>query len=585
MQIKNVFLGLSLIVMGAFASPISVNGQLSVSGFNIVNQSGNPFILRGMSLFWDNWGFESFFNTNVINTLASSSWGSNVVRVPIHNLDESRAKSMIDAANNAGIYVIVDYHSHCAHRNASGAKTFFGNISSYVKQKGYKHVLYELYNEPLYENCSGPTDTQSGGSLTSWASIKSYAEGVISSIRANDPNGIIIVGTPNFSQGTEAARQSPINGKNIMYALHYYASTSGHASLRTNLLRAKCNNFPIFISEWGTSESSGDGNFSLDMNQAWMNWIESIGVSWANWSINDKGETSSALNGGAGSGGNWSDGQISASGKYVRNLIKGLNSGGSLASVGLSQTNVSCSLLDGPTEYEFVRTGAGLFGFVVQGENYLDSVNAKTVEYKNAQNGMYMAPQNTGATSTLSFSLGDVPARGSYYMYARLAANSNGTLTYSVNNGETENSVEYTSTGSSTTFAGFLGRIDLPKQGENNLKFSWQGDVNFDYFIIGYADSADSVNLNITDEPFQSLELPSHILKSFSFDSRSRLFNIPNGSFEELAIYTMKGNVVKKINVKGLSTVLLDKSMPNGLYMAVLKKQNYTIPIRIKLLQ
>ncbi len=39
----------------------------------------------------------------------------------------------------------------------------------------------------------------------------------------------------------------------------------------------------------------------------------------------------------------------------------------------------------------------------------------------------------------------------------------------------TENYVEYTSTGSSTTFAGFLGRIDLPKQGENNLKFSWQG--------------------------------------------------------------------------------------------------------------
>jgi hypothetical protein len=109
--------------------------------------------------------------------------------------------------------------------------------------------------------------------------------------------------------------------------------------------------------------------------------------------------------------------------------------------------------------------------------------------------------------------------------------------------------------------------------------------LNFDSFTIGYADSADSVNLNITDEPFQSLELPSHILKSFSFDSRSRLFNIPNGSFEELLIYTMKGNVVKKINVKGLSSVLLDKSMPNGLYMAVLKRHNYTIPIRIKLFQ
>lgn len=585
MQIKKIILGLTLIVMGTFASPISVNGQLSVSGFNIVNQSGNPFILRGMSLFWDNWGFESFFNTNVINTLASSSWGSNVVRVPIHNLDESRAKSMIDAANNAGIYVIVDYHSHCAHRNASGAKAFFGDISSYVKQKGYKHVLYELYNEPLYENCSGPTDTQSGGSLTSWASIKSYAEGVISTIRANDPNGIIIVGTPNYSQATEAARQSPINGKNIMYALHYYASTSGHASLRYNLLKAKCNNFPIFISEWGTSESSGDGNFSLEMNQAWMNWIESIGVSWANWSINDKGETSSALNGGAGSGGNWNDGQISASGKYVRNLIKGLNSGGSLASVGLSQTNVSCSILDTPSEYEFVRTGIGDFGYTFQAENYGDSSNAKTIENDKAQNKMYMTAQNASATSMLSYTIMDVPERGSYYVYVRLGSNSNGTFSYSVNDGETLNSVEYSSTGSTTTYSGFLGRIDLPNVGANTVSFSWKGDLNFDSFTIGYADSADSVNLNITDEPFQSLELPSHILKSFSFDSRSRLFNIPNGSFEELLIYTMKGNVVKKINVKGLSSVLLDKSMPNGLYMAVLKRHNYTIPIRIKLFQ
>ena len=55
-----------------------------------------------------------------------------------------------------------------------------------------------------------------------------------------------------------------------MYALHYYASTSGHASYVIIYLKQSAI-ISIFISEWGTSESSGDGNFSLEMNQAWMN--------------------------------------------------------------------------------------------------------------------------------------------------------------------------------------------------------------------------------------------------------------------------------------------------------------------------
>ena len=571
MMLKKLLMGVIAGAIGVIASPISEHGQLSLKGFDVVDKNGQPYILRGMSFFWDDWGFEKFFTEGAVKTIAND-WGGNVVRTPIHDLNESRAKSMIDYAAAAGIYIIVDYHSHCAHKNASGAQTFFGNISSYVKQKNYNHVLYELYNEPLYENCSSASDTYAGGSLTSWNTIKSYAESVIPKIRANDPNGIIIVGTPNYSQGTEAARANPITGqKNIAYTLHFYASTSGHGSLRYNLLRGKCNDFPIIITEWGVSESSGDGNFTKSMNDTWISWIESIGVSWANWSISDKGETSAALTGGASASGGWNDGNLTASGKYVKNLIKNLNAGKGLSGVGLSPANVDCSQLEGGGQHEFVRNGVGSFGYAVQGENYMDSSNVKTVEYEKAQNKSYLASQNSGTESWAEYTLMDIPASGYYVLYASVASNSSGYLHYSVDEGSTVDSVEYSSTGSQTKFTGVLGKIALPVEGSANIRISWKGDLSLDVFTVMPADSADSVQLDIKpgDKVMQLGSAKTSMSEQFRFDVKNRSFVIPEG-YERLSLFSVKGRKVYSVDVQGKANVELDRSVKKGVYMAVL---------------
>ncbi len=585
MVLKKLLMGVLAVAIGAIASPISEHGQLSLKGFDVVDKNGQPYVLRGMSFFWDDWGFEKFFTEGAVKTIAND-WGGNVVRTPIHALDESRAKAMIDYAFNAGIYIIVDYHSHCAHKEASRAQSFFGNIASYVKQKGYVHVLYELYNEPLYENCNGASDTQSGGSLTSWNTIKQYAESVIPKIRANDPNGIIIVGTPNYSQGTEAARANPITGqKNIAYTLHFYASTSGHGSLRWNVLRAKCNDFPVIITEWGVSESSGDGNFTKSMNDTWMSWIETIGVSWANWSISDKGETSAALTGGASSNGGWSDGNLTASGKYVKNLMKNLNAGKGLSSVGLSPANVDCAQLEGGGEYEFVRNGVGNFGYAIQGENYMDSSNAKTVETdaKGVQNEMYLTSQNSGSEAWAEYTLMDIPAAGYYVFYAKVGANSDGYLRYSVDEGATVDSVKYTSTGGLTTIKGFYNKIALPTEGTSNIRVSWKGDVALDVFSVVVADSADSTELGIkAGEQIVSIgSAKASVSDQFRFDARNRSFVIPEG-YERLSLFSVKGRKIYSADVTGKANVGLDRSVKKGVYMAVLSGAKGQTSLQLK---
>ena len=501
--IKKIVAIATLASVGAWATPVSEHGQLSISGFDVVDKNGNPYILRGMSMFWDIWGFDRFYNSGVVSTLAGTSgtgWGANLVRAAIADFNVNLAKNMIDYTNNSGIYIIIDNHSHCAHKDVSSATNFFSQVSQYVSQKGYKHVMYEVFNEPLYENCNGATDTQSGGQKISWTTIKNYAKTVIATIRNNDKNGIIFVGTPNYSAGTEAARADPITGySNIAYSLHFYASSPGHASYRYNLLRGKCNDFPIFITEWGTSESDGNGSFNRDMNDTWLSWVETVGVGWANWSISDKGETSSALTSGAGTSGNWSDGQISQSGKYVRNLMKTLNAGGSLESVGLSKSNIDCKILDGASTYEFVRTGIGTFGYMIEAENYLDSNNAKTVDYEKASNKRVSQSVSVGQESSLTYALEEAPYEKGYYRFqVRLAADHDGYFTYSIN-GKYKDSVEYKSTGGLTSFEIKKSLIIVPRNEGAVLTVSWNGNVAVDYVFVGGLGSSDSVAFGLLE--------------------------------------------------------------------------------------
>ena len=292
--------------------PVDRFGQLSVDGNRIIDKNGKPVRLSGVSFFWSQW-IGKYYTTETVKWL-KDDWRSMVVRAALavehdgylDNPDREKAKiiTVVDAAIDEGLYVIIDWHDHQAENHLEAAKSFFGEMAQKYSQ--YPNVIYETYNEPLN---------------VSWSEvIKPYHEAIIDTIRAHDPDNIIICGSRNWSQRVDEPANDPIDDPNVAYTLHFYAST--HKKwLRDLADDAMDKGIAIFASEYGTTEASGDGYIDVEETNAWWDWMDENFISYCNWSIADKQEASSALKPGANTRGGWAEENITESGHLVRNKL------------------------------------------------------------------------------------------------------------------------------------------------------------------------------------------------------------------------------------------------------------------------
>lgn len=287
---------------------VSENGALRVEGSRLVNENGEGVVLHGMSSHGLHW-FPAFATENAIKSTAD--YGANLFRCAMYTgeggyLENKSVKdSLINAVDSAirqDMYVIIDWHilsdgNPLSH--ADEAAEFFAEMSE--RYKDNPAVIYEICNEP-------------NGNVTWDGDVKPYAEKIIPVIRANS-NGIILVGSPTWSQDLHEAAKNPLSPNNIMYTCHFYAGT------HTDWLRqriADCG-LPVFVSEWGTSAADGNGGVYLEEAQKWIDFMKEHGISWANWSLCDKNESSAALVGGANVDDGISENELTESGKFVFN--------------------------------------------------------------------------------------------------------------------------------------------------------------------------------------------------------------------------------------------------------------------------
>ena len=301
-------------VMPEDTTVVQIHGLLQVNGNRILDQHSAPVCFAGNSFFWsnDNWGGERYYKSEVVSWL-KLDWKTTIVRAAMgvedpggyldnKTANKNRVKTVVDAAIDEGLYVIIDWHSHHAEDNTNEAALFFQEMANLYGE--YDNVIYELYNEPLD---------------ISWSNvIKPYAISIIAAIRAIDPDNLILVGTPEWSQRVDLAAADPITGySNIAYTLHFY--TVHHQQwLRDRASAALNDGIALFVTEWG---SIGYSQIDSEANE-WMTWCFDNKISHCNWAVNDKEEEWSILVPGASTSGGWSDDDLTDAGKLARNIIR-----------------------------------------------------------------------------------------------------------------------------------------------------------------------------------------------------------------------------------------------------------------------
>jgi endoglucanase len=295
-------------------TPVARYGQLAVRGAELVDAKGEPVVLRGQAFGWDNW-WPQYYNAEVVRWLRDD-WCVDVVR-PAMGIEpdgaylsnptasKQRMTTVVEAAIDAGVYVIIDWHAHDIHQDQAVA--FFSEMAE--RYGRHPHVLYEIFNEPEKDE--------------TWQQVKDYATAVIGAIRKHDPDNIVIVGSPEWDQRIDTVAADPLSGQtNILYSVHFYAGTH-REWLRDRTKAAMSAGIPVIVSESSGAEASGQGQNDYAEWKAWLDFMEQNRISWLNYSVSDKaGETISVLRPGASSTGGWSDSELTESGQYVRNLLR-----------------------------------------------------------------------------------------------------------------------------------------------------------------------------------------------------------------------------------------------------------------------
>lgn len=380
----------------ADVAPLSVSGNKILAG-------GQPASFAGNSLFWSNngWGGDKYYNASTVKWL-KDDWKSTLVRAAMGveapggyledaNGNKSRVKAVVDAAIANDMYVIIDWHTHYAEQYQSQAIAFFQEMARTYGNKN--HVIYEIYNEPLQVSWSGV--------------VKPYAQAVVNAIRAIDPDNLIIVGTPTWSQDVDVAARDKLSGTNIAYTLHFYAGSHGQF-LRDKADAALSNGAALFVTEWGTVNADGDGGVNTGETNAWVEFMKSRNLSHANWSITDKSEGASAVVPGASTNGGWNSSQLTASGTLVRNIVRNWPSaptGNTNPGDGSGVNNATCSTISA--------------GNTIQAENWCQMQGIQTETTSDTGGGQNLGYIDNGDWMTYSV---NIPTTATYKVSYRVAS-------------------------------------------------------------------------------------------------------------------------------------------------------------------
>jgi endoglucanase len=296
-------------------SPVGLHGQLHVQGTMLVDEQGAPVQLKGISSMWLNW--EDRYSTSKQGLQwMRDNWKVTIFRAAMgvepdgaYLKDPERAlKELRQVVHNAidlGVYVLIDWHDHHAYDHQAQSVEFFSKIAE--EFGSFPNVLYETFNEP-----EGDPD---------WSTkIKPYHTAAVAAIRSKDPDGVVILGSRNWSQRPDEAAKDPVQGSNLMYTVHFYACDHRDGQ-RAQAQAAYDAGLALFVTEWGATPADGGAanpTVCADEAELWHDWMDERKIGWAAWKLDGCGDSSCIFNSkDAPVSGGWTDQWLNGHAKFV----------------------------------------------------------------------------------------------------------------------------------------------------------------------------------------------------------------------------------------------------------------------------
>ena len=315
-------------------TPFGKHGQLSlakVDGYGnapvIVDKNGKAFRLRGASMHGMHW-FPDFASKETFQGMRDD-FGANMIRLVCYPKDngggyltdnsyktllDSQIINGVDYCEELGMYAMVDWHVHNWNPNdeLKAAKTFFTQYATLFKDK--KHVIYEICNEPSSIQWYDGSSTD----------LYTYCNTIVSLIRSIDDDALIVCGTGCWSQWVDQVATKPINDDKVLYTLHYYSGTHTVSSLGSTMVTAINAGTPVFITEFGVCDASGNGGYDLDEADKWEALMEKYNTSCACWSCSNCDESASYFVPGTSATANWKASDFTKTGQWLFNTYRKL---------------------------------------------------------------------------------------------------------------------------------------------------------------------------------------------------------------------------------------------------------------------
>ena len=321
-------------------TPFERHGALHVEGTRLMDAHGQPMQLRGVSTLGLAW-YPQFVNREAFQTLRDD-WGANAVRLAMYTQEQGgyltdgdprRLEELIHTGvrlcTQLGMYAIIDWHilsDNDPMTHVDEAVDFFRRMSARYGRRvrespptpsGSDRPLHYIESENVvFEICNEPN-----GRDVDWARVREYATRVVPVIRENAPNALILCGTPTWSQDVDQVAQAPLDDKNLMYSLHFYAATHKDA-LRARVETALDAGTPVFASECSICDASGDGLIDYDSAAAWRALIQKHGLSYIAWSLSNRDESAALIRPDCDKTARWDDGDLSETGRWFRNALR-----------------------------------------------------------------------------------------------------------------------------------------------------------------------------------------------------------------------------------------------------------------------